>query len=413
MNKEKLIPRLRFKSFLKNLDWKYTKLGEVADIVGGGTPSTQVEKYWNGDINWFSPTEIGETSYLNSSERKITKLGLKKSSAKILPIGTVLFTSRAGIGKTAILEKESTTNQGFQSIVPKKNILNSYFIYSRSEEIKNYAEIVGAGSTFVEVSGKQLEKMMLLIPELKEQQKIGSFFEKIDKMIQLQQSKVNKVKNIKAAYLSEMFPKEGEKYPKRRFEGFQGVWRKIRLEQVLNQSGSGGTPRTTREDYYGGDIPFLGISDITNSNGYIFNTEKTITVNGLNNSAAWIVPKESISLAMYASVGKVAILKIKSATSQAFYNMVIKTQPTRDYIFQYLVKMEEENMWDRIISTGTQANLNAEKVRNLIIPIPIDIDEQEKIGSFFKNLDNQIYIEEEKLTKLEKLKQAYLNDMFV
>src|SRR5699024_5030161 len=207
-------------------------LGEVADIVGGGTPSTQIEKYWNGDINWFSPTEIGETSYLNSSERKITKLGLKKSSAKILPIGTVLFTSRAGIGKTAILEKESTTHQGFQSIVPKKNILNSYFIYSRSEEIKNYAEIVGAGSTFVEVSGKQLEKMMLLIPELKEQEKIGSFFKNIDEMIQLQQTKVNKVKDIKAAYLSEMFPDEGEKYPKKPFDGFTKEWSFKKLEAL-------------------------------------------------------------------------------------------------------------------------------------------------------------------------------------
>ena len=93
--------------------WEQRKLGELAEIVGGGTPSTSVNSYWDGDIDWYAPAEIGEQIYLESSQRKITEEGLNKSSAKILPIGTVLFTSRAGIGKTAILQKEGCTNQGF------------------------------------------------------------------------------------------------------------------------------------------------------------------------------------------------------------------------------------------------------------------------------------------------------------
>lgn len=111
----------------------------------------------------------------------------------MLPKGTVLFTSRAGIGNTAILGDTACTNQGFQSIVPDKEQLDSYFIFSRSKELKDYGERVGAGSTFVEVSGKQMSEMELLIPDLDEQKTIGCFFERIDNLITLHQSKCNNI----------------------------------------------------------------------------------------------------------------------------------------------------------------------------------------------------------------------------
>ena len=156
--------------------------------MGGGTPNTNNKLYWNGNINWYSPTEISDQTYLESSQRKISDIGYKNCSAKILPKGTVLFTSRAGIGKTAILLKEGCTNQGFQSIVPHKNSLDSYFIFSRSLELKKYAETVGAGSTFIEVSRKQMHEMKLMLPTFFEEQKnIGIFFKNIDNLITLHQ----------------------------------------------------------------------------------------------------------------------------------------------------------------------------------------------------------------------------------
>lgn len=179
-------PILRFKGFTD--DWEQRKLGDIAEIIGGGTPDTNNKDYWNGDINWYAPAEIGDQIYVNSSERKITKEGYNNSSAKILPVGTVLFTSRAGIGKTAILTREGCTNQGFQSIVPHKTKLDSYFIFSRTKELQNYGEKVGAGSTFVEVSGKQMADMQLMMPStLKEQQQIGLCLRQIDNLITLHQ----------------------------------------------------------------------------------------------------------------------------------------------------------------------------------------------------------------------------------
>ena len=199
-----VIPEIRFNGFANA--WEQRKLGELAEIVGGGTPSTSVESYWDGDIDWYAPAEIGEQIYLKSSQRKITEEGLNKSSAKVLPVGTVLFTSRAGIGKTAILLKEGCTNQGFQSIVPNKNKLDSYFIFTRSEELKRYGETVGAGSTFVEVSGKQMANMELMMPTtMDEQQKIGEYFSNLDHLITLHQRKLDMLKKLKSACLSEMF----------------------------------------------------------------------------------------------------------------------------------------------------------------------------------------------------------------
>ena len=196
-------PKRRFAGFTD--DWEQRKLGEVAKIVGGGTPSTKVKEYWDGDINWYSPVEIGNSIYASGSVKRITELGLEKSSAKILPKGTVLFTSRAGIGNTAILSKEAATNQGFQSIVPKKKLLDSYFIFTETPFLKKYGEINGAGSTFVEVSGKQMAKMPLRLPLLEEQKKIGVFFKQIDSLIALHQRKIDKLQKLKNAYLNEMF----------------------------------------------------------------------------------------------------------------------------------------------------------------------------------------------------------------
>ena len=196
-------PEIRFPGFTDA--WEQRKLGEVADIVGGGTPSTSNPNYWDGDIDWYAPAEIAGQIYFDSSQRKITEQGYENSSAKMLPPGTVLFTSRAGIGKTAILSKKGCTNQGFQSIVPHNDELDSYFVFSRTDELKQYGELVGAGSTFVEVSGKQMAAMNLKMPTtIEEQQTIGRFFKQLDTLITLHQRKYEKLIDTKKAFLEKM-----------------------------------------------------------------------------------------------------------------------------------------------------------------------------------------------------------------
>jgi type I restriction enzyme S subunit len=198
------VPEIRFPGF--EGDWECRRLGDMADIIGGGTPSTKNPTYWNGDINWYAPAEITNQIYVSSSQKKITQEGFNHCSTKMLPIGTILFTSRAGIGKTAILAKEGCTNQGFQSIVPYKDKLDSYFIFSRTEELKCYGEAVGAGSTFIEVSGKQMANMRLMMPKtLEEQQKIGLYFKQLDNLISISEQELNEYKRLKKCMLQKMF----------------------------------------------------------------------------------------------------------------------------------------------------------------------------------------------------------------
>lgn len=202
------------------------------------------------------------------------------------------------------------------------------------------------------------------------------------------------------------------KYPQLRFKGFTDPWEKRKLSDLFIKGGSGGTPKSTNKAFYDGDIPFLGISDITKSNGFINNTEKHISSDGLNSSAAWIVSKGAISLAMYASVGKLAILNIDAATSQAFYNMIFDDYDLRDLVYQRLNKANELSEWNKLISTGTQSNLNADKVKNFQMYLPKNHDEIKLISTFFKQIDNTIALHQRKLDLLKEQKKGYLQKMF-
>ena len=197
------VPEIRFAGFTNA--WEQRKLSDLAEIVGGGTPDTNNSAYWDGDIDWYAPAEMEGQRYAKGSVRKITELGLQKSSAKILPAHrTVLFTSRAGIGKMAILQRSAATNQGFQSLVLKDGT-DPYFIYSMGEKIKDMAEGVASGSTFLEISGKMLGNLEVMVPNLKEQESIATFFRSIDDLITLHQCKCDKLKDLKNSLLRKMF----------------------------------------------------------------------------------------------------------------------------------------------------------------------------------------------------------------
>ena len=197
------VPEIRFDGFTGA--WETKLLSDVANIIGGGTPSTSVAEYWGGNIDWYSPIEIGDRVYADKSQRTITELGLSKCSAAILPTNrTILFTSRAGIGDMAILTKDAATNQGFQSLVMKAGY-DVYFTYSMGDKIKDYALRNASGSTFLEISGKMLGLMPILFPSIDEQIAIGNFFRSLDTLIETQQQELKKLQNIKKACLDKMF----------------------------------------------------------------------------------------------------------------------------------------------------------------------------------------------------------------
>lgn len=255
-----------------------------------------------------------------------------------------------------------------------------------------------------------VQKRAVFIPSIDEQTQISNLFKTLDSMIAAAQRQKDLLERKKQAYLQQMFPNGDENVPALRFRGFSNIWEQQRLQNLTTRTGSGGTPSSSNPDYYGGNIPFLGISDM--SERYVDTTEKSLTRLGLNNSSAWIVPSGSIVLSMYASCGKVAITRIPLATSQAFFILVVNDPILRDFIFERLEAASSLHEWNKLVSTGTQPNLNAKKLNNWQLKMPHN-KEQNKIAVFFQTLDSLIITAQRKIDLLKKLKKAYLQKMFI
>ncbi|AJA69886.1 Restriction endonuclease S [Myroides sp. A21] len=183
--------------------WEVKKLGDVCDVRGGGTPSTFTSEYWNGNIIWFTPTEVGIDKYLYNSNRKITELGLKNCSANILPVNSILLTTRAGIGDVGILKIEACTNQGFQSLVCKENVYYEFVYYmmqTKKSELLNNA----SGSTFLEISPNKIKAISFNIPSLPEQERIATILSDMDREIALLEEQLAKAKQIKQGMMQEL-----------------------------------------------------------------------------------------------------------------------------------------------------------------------------------------------------------------
>ena len=184
-------------------DWEVKNLGEVCEIIGGGTPDTINPEYWNGNIQWFTPTEI-KSDFVSKSIRTITELGLQKSSAKKLPIGTILLTTRATIGEASIALEECTTNQGFQSLIVREGI-NNLFVFNWIKENKYELTTRANGSTFAEISKTEIEKIQIPIPSLPEQTKIANFLTAIDEKINKVDAQIKQTELWKKGLLQGMF----------------------------------------------------------------------------------------------------------------------------------------------------------------------------------------------------------------
>lgn len=402
-------PDIRFRGYTD--DWEQRKLGDLADIVGGGTPSTLNDAYWDGEIDWYAPAEIAGQIYVDSSERKITEEGYNNSSAKMLPVGTVLFTSRAGIGKMAILRKEACTNQGFQSIVPHNNELDSYFIFTRSEELKKHGEIVGAGSTFVEVSGKQMANMDIMMPPTLDEQKIiGAYFENVDNLITLYHRKCEETKKLKQYMLQNMFPKKGENVPEIRFEGVEGEWEQRKLDDVAQFSKGNG--------YSKGDLVESGTPIILYGRLY---TKYEILISDVDTFV------EARDGSVYSKGGEVIVPASGETAEDIARAATVENAgvllggdlnvitPNEDINSEFLALSISNGASQRELAKKAQGksvvHIHNEEIKNLVIPFP-SIGEQEKIAKHFSNLDNLITLHQHKFAELQETKNYMLQNMF-
>ena len=186
------VPHLRFPEF--SGEWVTKSINDLAVVIGGGTPDTTVKSYWDGEIQWFTPSEIGKNKYVDSSLRTITEVGLNNSSAKLLPPNTILLSSRATIGECSLSLRECATNQGFQCLVSKK--CNVDFLYYLIQTKKKDLIRKSCGSTFLEISANEVRKIQVSVPSDVEQQKIAELLSLIDERIATQNKIIEKLQSL-------------------------------------------------------------------------------------------------------------------------------------------------------------------------------------------------------------------------
>ena len=371
-------------------------MGELAEIVGGGTPDTNNPAYWDGDIDWYSPAELGEQIYADASQRKITREGYKNSSAKMLPADkTILFTSRAGIGTTAILRRSACTNQGFQSLVLGDEV-NVYFLYSTSGHIKAYAESKASGSTFLEISGKQLAEMELMLPDRGEQDAIGGFFASLDNLITLHQRKYDQLAVLKKALLDKMFPRDGSAVPEVRFAGFTDPWEQRKLGELTKEI------RRVEPD---SDAPVMMIS--TPADGFIYQSQHYAFDNTGESLKKYIcLHKGEMAYNHGASrlrpYGSSFVLKEEQARVPFVYHCYEVLDDDPDFISLQLNLDSMQLQLRKLISSGARMdgllNISYEEYMSLVLLVP-DVEEQRRISRLLASLNNLITLHQRKRTK--------------
>ena len=204
-------PRLRFPEFRNAGPWEVRTIEELADkIAQGGTPKTSVAEYWNGEIPWITPAEMGDDAahhYTESTLRAISAKGLQNSSAELLPVNSVIVSSRAPVGYVAINKIEMATNQGCKGIIPKAGVYHEFLYFSLLVANRRLNDL-GAGAGFKEISVSTLKAFPIPVPELPEQQKIADCLSSLDDLIRAQGERIEALKQHKKGLMQQLFPQE-------------------------------------------------------------------------------------------------------------------------------------------------------------------------------------------------------------
>ena len=401
-------------------DWEVKSLGEVATIVGGGTPSTLNSAYWNGDIQWFTPAELSDSKkYVSKSERTITERGLKESSAKLLPKGTVLLTTRASIGITAILENPASTNQGFQSLIAKNNCC-SEFLYYVIPLIKDEMLSRASGSTFAEISAKKLSTITFQLPPLPEQQRIAKALSDVDALISTTEKLIQKKKNIKQGTMQNLLT------GKKRLPGFGpqtksptykqtelGLipedWEVMSLGEFCQiKDGTHGTYARVENGYL-----LLSAKNILNGKLDIQESESLISENAYKEIVKNGFPKKKdLLISCVGTIGRCCIFdtdeEIAFQRSVAF----IRQNQIDNLFLMYFIQSDLfQKQLREAVNASTLGGVYLGAFNPLQISFSSDKKEQTAIASVLSSMDKEIETLNTKLEKYRNLKTAMMQQL--
>ena len=374
-------------------------MGAVVVVVGGGTPDTNNHKYWNGDIQWFTPSEIGRDKYVTNSLRTISEEGLNKSSAKLLPIGTILLSSRATVGECSINKVECTTNQGFQSLIPKEYFSKEFVFYLMQTKRKELIR-KSCGSTFLEISANEVRKIEIAVPTYKEQEKISKLLALLDERISTQNKIIDKLQSLIKGIMVEL-QKQGQN---------KGNWRNVLLSKVL-------TERDER------NTNFYQVFSVSVSRGVInqvdylgrsFAARDTSKYNVVHYGD--LVYTKSPTGAYPYGIVKQNLNQENVAVSPLYGVYIPNSLSVGTYLHEYFMsEINTHNYLHPLIQKGAKNTINITNQRFLenSVPMPVCANELLLISNLLLSFNEKIKYQKSILQQYQKQKQYLLRQMFI
>ncbi|GAA3721482.1 restriction endonuclease subunit S [Salinicoccus jeotgali] len=395
--------------------WKKKKLSELGRIVTGSTPKTEEEKNWLGTLPFVSPTDINRTKYIYSTKRYVNKSVINDN--RIIPKDSVMYTSIASIGKIAISSMECTTNQQINSILPNKGYNPNFLYYSllyKSDYIKTLA-----GTTAVPIINKSLfSKIELIIPVLKEQQKIAAILSSVDEAIEKTERIIEKTKIVKRGLMQELLTKGigHTEFKDSPVSQIPKSWNIVKIKDIFNTiDGDRGKNYPGQSDFKeNGYCLFLNTKNVT-SNGFCFSNIKFINKTKDDELKNGKLIRNDIVMTSRGTLGNIAyysdeipfdnvrinsamlILRSKNNIIHNFWIYLLKGKIISQYIAKYKVG-------------SAQPHITKKSFNNLLIPFP-SLEEQEKIADILNNVDEKINKEQSRLDSLNALKKGLMQQL--
>ncbi len=389
--------------------WRVNELGDLASkIEGGGTPPRTEPSYWNGDIPWASVKDLRGVS-LNTTEERITQIGLKNSASKLIPAHTMIIASRMAVGKAVYFERDVAINQDLKAFFPVHGVdwkfLLHWYLY-KSETIEGLA----TGST---VKGIRLDDLKLLpidVPPLPEQQKIATILSSVDTVIEKTRVQIDKLKDLKTGMMQELLTKgightEFKDSPVGRIPVGWGICQIQDVATVVR----GASPRPQGDPrFYGGDIPRLMVKDVTRDGKHVTPRIDFLTDAGAKLSRP--MPAGTLTIVCSGTVGVPSILSVNACIHDGFLALKdIRNSCDVEFLYYQLLPMQK--IFDSSATHGgIFTNLTTEILKEFAIVLP-PISEQEEIAKKLSSLDEFLKLKTMKLNAHLFTKRALMQDL--
>ena len=386
-NKVLNVPHLRFPEF--SGEWNKYTINDLATVVGGGTPDTTVKSYWGGDIQWFTPSEIGKNKYVDFSKRTITRDGLDNSSAKLLPLHTILLSSRATVGECSIASNECTTNQGFQSLIAKQ--CNIDFLYYLIQTKKKDLIRNACGSTFLEISANEIRKIKVAVPVQNEQEQIAKLLSLIDERIATQNKIIEDLKKLKSAIIHRCYSSQTNMIP---------------LSELLKQCSD--------RNRSGSDLQVLSVS---NKYGFIAqsNQFEDREVASDDTSNYKVVKKGMFAYnPARINVGSIALYEMdgNGIVSPMYVCFTTKSELLPSYLKYYFASQTFKHEMYKRLEGSVRLCLTFEELCNIEIHLP-SIEQQKNISKYISKIENNLSLVDSIFSKYQQQRRYLLSQMFI